>query len=145
MAVETPPRYELTDAYHGEGLTLAEVADRFDVSETTVYRWFDQYEIDTRSRGPREKPHVHFRTDGKGYERWIDAVGDGRRVVRVHRLVAVAEYGFYRVAGNHVHHESGVPWDNRPDNLIPLTPSEHNALSEPDVSQRERDGDGRFA
>lgn len=43
----------------------------------------------------------------------------------IHRLVAVAEYGFDEVDGNHVHHKNGVRFDNRPSNLEVLSNSEH--------------------
>jgi len=45
--------------------------------------------------------------------------------IAIHRLVAVAEYGFDCVANAEVHHINSIPWDNRPCNLIPLDQSEH--------------------
>jgi len=45
--------------------------------------------------------------------------------IQIHRLVAIAEYGFEAVENSHVHHINSIPWDNRPSNLIPLSPSEH--------------------
>lgn len=43
----------------------------------------------------------------------------------IHRLVAVAEYGFDAVAGKHVHHKNGIRWDNRPENLEPADQKTH--------------------
>lgn len=43
----------------------------------------------------------------------------------LHRLIAVAEYGFQAVKDNDIHHESEVAWDNRPSNLRPVDPGEH--------------------
>jgi hypothetical protein len=44
----------------------------------------------------------------------------------VHRLLAIAEHGTDAVAGQHVHHKNGIPFDNRPENLELLSPSEHS-------------------
>ncbi len=55
--------------------------------------------------------HVYLRVDGV--------------LVAVHRLVAAAEYGTEAIRGKHIHHLNGVPFDNRPSNLSPLTPAEH--------------------
>jgi hypothetical protein len=46
-------------------------------------------------------------------------------MVKIHRLAAVAWFGYEAVVGKDVHHVSGIPWDNREDNLEPLDPSEH--------------------
>jgi transcriptional regulator with PAS, ATPase and Fis domain len=43
----------------------------------------------------------------------------------IHRLVAVAEYGFDAVVENHVHHKNHIPWDNRPSNLELMSQEEH--------------------
>jgi len=45
--------------------------------------------------------------------------------VPIHRLVAVAEYGFDAVVDKEIHHKNGMPWDNRPENLEPLSKEEH--------------------
>lgn len=42
-----------------------------------------------------------------------------------HRLQMVAEHGFEELIGKVVHHKNEIPWDNRPDNLELLSPSEH--------------------
>lgn len=54
---------------------------------------------------------------------------DGKNLrFALHRLIAVAEYGFDEVCGKDVHHKNGVRWDNRPSNLDVLTRSEHIEL-----------------
>lgn len=45
--------------------------------------------------------------------------------VCLHRLVAVAEYGFDAVDGMHVHHKNRIPWDNRGRNIELKSPSDH--------------------
>jgi len=46
----------------------------------------------------------------------------------VHRLAAVAWFGFDAVKNKHVHHKNGIPWDNRECNLEPISPEEHNTI-----------------
>lgn len=41
----------LRELYHGEGLTLAKVGERLDVSEATIHRWMDHHGIDRRNGG----------------------------------------------------------------------------------------------
>jgi len=62
-----------------------------------------------------------FYTSPRGYEELIHL----RNTVRVHRLAAVAWYGFDAVADKVVHHENNIPWDNREDNLRAVTAEEH--------------------
>jgi len=45
--------------------------------------------------------------------------------VPIHRLVAVAKYGFDAVENQQVHHRNGVRFDNRPENLGLMSNSEH--------------------
>lgn len=146
MAKERPSKRELERLYHDEGKTMSEVGDSIGVSETTVYRWMDEVGVNRRKRGPRasRNPATYY-MDDKGYMKWVSDSSGHRDVVAVHRLLAVAEHGFDAVKSKHVHHESNVPWDNRPGNLTPLEPGEHNSLSRPDVRKRKRDSKGRFA
>lgn len=46
----------------------------------------------------------------------------------VHRLLAIAKYGPDIVKDKHVHHKNGIRWDNRPENIGLLDPSEHSKL-----------------
>lgn len=42
----------LKELYHGEGLSLSEIADRFDTTAPTISRWMDKHGIEKRSQGP---------------------------------------------------------------------------------------------
>lgn len=46
----------------------------------------------------------------------------------IHRLVAVAEYGYDAVCGSHIHHKNKHRIDNRPKNLVPLEEEKHSAV-----------------
>lgn len=73
-----------------------------------------------------QKKIATYRHDDQGYAKWVDQV-DGYRVVLVHRLLAVAEYGFDAVQNRVVHHSNGVKWDNRPENIEIKTMSDHQS------------------
>lgn len=80
-----------------------------------------------------------FRTNSSGYEIWGVYDGGDDLTPLVHRLVAVAEYGFDAVCGKVVHHESEIPWDNRPGNLRLMEDTDHAQLHD-----NQRDKAGRF-
>jgi hypothetical protein len=74
---------------------------------------------------PNFKRFAPYELNVSGYAQWRNGAVEH---VLVHRLLAVAEYGFDAVAGKHIHHKNGIRWDNRLENLEVLTPSEHAKL-----------------
>jgi biotin operon repressor len=140
----------LREQYVEQGKTLAEVAEALGCSSPTVNKWLRRYGIEIRApaserdysgrSSPRFVNYARFETNGDGYETWRSRT-DGRAYVSVHRLAAVAWFGYETVAENDVHHLNGVPWDNRESNLDPLDPNEHRSRH---AQERERDS-GRFA
>jgi len=125
----------LRELYHDKEMSTHEIGEEFDCDRTTVLRWMRIHGIERRDR---KKAHrmakfnrwARYRTTQQGYEEWRSPDKDikGERSVRVHRLVAVAEHGLEALKGKVVHHKNGVSWDNRPENLELLTPSEHSKL-----------------
>ena len=77
-------------------------------------RWDNRIENirDIRARPPQLKTHP------SGHERFVCEVGGEQDIVSHHRLLYVAENGFDALdPEDHVHHKSGIEWDNRPGNL----------------------------
>jgi hypothetical protein len=74
-----------------------------------------------KSKARSEPAGFHI---NNGYEVSSCSLSDSDSI-GIHRLVAVAEYGIEAVSDRQVHHINGIPWDNRPENLLPLTESEH--------------------
>lgn len=68
-----------------------------------------------------ERADVSYRMNENGYM----VIQSGNTYVRLHRLVAVADYGFNFVAERDVHHRIDVPWLNFGDNLVPVTSEQH--------------------
>lgn len=105
----------LRSLYHDRGLSLRAIADELGCHYTTVHEYMARFGIERRaaSHDPDPDGHAAFVHHSRGYEAWVDR----SRLALVHRLVAVAERGFDAVADGVVHHENGIPWDNRPSNL----------------------------
>lgn len=121
----------IRELYYGEKMTQKEVAEEFGCHLATVKRWMNRHGIETRSHMEAVKNRwrlepAEFVTGKDGYEFHRTNYEGERLQFRHHRLLAVALYGFDSVKDKHVHHKSGVEWDNRHSNLELLTPSEHS-------------------
>jgi len=122
--------------YCEENLSTIQIADQFGVNKETIRNWMIRHGIERRDKADKHRrEHATFKTGSKGYEWWRDYHG-GEKVVGVHQLVAVAEYGFDMVAGKDTHHRNKIPWDNRPENIEVMSQSEHSS-----THARERVGD----
>lgn len=119
---------KLRQLYVEQEVSSEEMARRWGCDAKTVRNNLDRYGIERRSPGfYQKKPYAKYSVEETGYCNWWDStrIGGGIKRIAVHRLLAVTEYGFDAVAGNHVHHQNGVKWDNRPDNITVESPSEH--------------------
>jgi hypothetical protein len=131
----------LREKYHGEGLTAEEMGDMCGVSPAAIYKWMDRNNIERRPKDQCQRnEYAGFATQQSGYETWRSHNSDGTEDrVRVHRLLAVAKYGFEAVGGMHVHHKNGIKWDNRIENVEIFTPTEHRAAHDEYVGAPWRD------
>lgn len=126
--------------HHDDGLSQRKMGDELGCSQKTVRRWMERLGVEKRDlseaqSGRRNHTWVErasFYTHRAEGEVWTVHDSDESSLVTVHRLLAVAEYGFDAVKGMHVHHKNGVPWDNRPSNIELLTPEEHGRLHRKD-------------
>jgi len=117
----------LNELYVHRGWSMANVGELFDKSEGTIGYWIKKYGIETRDRikasaDTRWKGDRIYIEQG-GYTSWKHGEG---QYMRLHRLLAVAKYGFEEVKGMDVHHKNEIPWDNRMDNIELMTRSEHS-------------------
>lgn len=127
VAQQKPYRDEelLRELYDEKKLSTNKIGDRLDCSPTTVRKYLKEFGIELRSQAESLSYHhgnhpneVPINIHGVGYPRWNHTYRSGdKHGVFVHRLLAVAEFGFEAVAENEVHHKNGIHWDNRPDNL----------------------------
>lgn len=112
--------------YWDEGRSAREIANRLGCSKEPVDRAMRDHGIPHR-RPDWERP-PGFGTDYLGYERWRHQIDGTKYSVSVHRLLAVAEFGFDAVADMQIHHMNSIPWDNRPSNIELLSIEDHTRL-----------------
>lgn len=112
----------LQTLYWEKGMSQRNIADSVSCGKQTVSRWMDRLDVESY-KPPAERP-PNFRVKD-GYECWQTLVGEITRQVQVHRLLAVAEYGFDAVCEIDVHHKNSIKWDNRPENIEPKDRSQH--------------------
>jgi IS30 family transposase len=121
----------LREKYHGEGMSITDISEELGVSRMPISRALDRHDIEAHPDDYRSwnlHPSFMIKPDGYyvAYSTRRDENGDKKQNrIRIHRLVAVAEYGVDAVAGNVVHHKNGVPWDNRPENLEVMSKEDH--------------------
>ena len=104
-----------------------ELANQWGCDQATISNWLKRFDIESRDTGDYlSQGYVTLKQSSKGQLTWQDYSQPSRgKIMRVSRLVAVSEFGIDAVKGKVVHHRNGIPWDNRPENLELLTPSEH--------------------
>lgn len=131
--------------YREERMPMTQIADRWDCSPTTVRDWVERHGIEkwTRSQacqlGHGHSPYsVPFQTHTTGAEVWRHSHNCESNMVYVHRLLAVAEFGFDAVDDNVVHHKNHVRWDNRPENLELMDHGDHTVHHKKKVDDQTR-------
>jgi len=124
-----PTEWLLSNLYTTLRQSTREIAEMLGYSKPTVVKHLKRHGIPLRESN-RKRP-VHFgtysNTTGFAYEVWQHNLAEGRERVYVHRLLAVAKYGFDAVCDMDVHHRNEVPWDNRHGNIGLMDHSEHRA------------------
>ncbi|TKX82040.1 HNH endonuclease [Halorubrum sp. SD626R] len=127
-------RDRLEELYIDEQRTQREISEILGCGQDTIKRWLHRFDIPTRTdAGPAEMAEarrvnrVTYDTS-RGYPRARSSNPNGGvDSVRIHRLLAISEYGAEKVSGNVVHHKNTIPWDNRPSNIEVMSRGEHSA------------------
>ena len=131
MTKEYQKESVLRDLYHRQRLSSRDIAERFGVNKSTILDWMRRNGIERRERAESHrtsmlKKPASLSIHPRGYEYWKTRYNGDAAYVYVHRLLAVAEYGFDEVASNVVHHKNNIEWDNRPENLEVMGRIEHH-------------------
>lgn len=128
----------LKEKYIDEQRSIADLANECGVAKTTITHWLKKFGIGVRSQSDaakiRAKRYVHTIPDNeklhptfynrRGYE--VIKCGVNDKHVEHHRLLATLLVDdLSELDGMHVHHENGVRWDNRLENLGILSVSDH--------------------
>lgn len=118
----------LKELYYGQKLSMQGVADKLGCTKSKVRYWLKKHGIKRRSQSQAMAVGTgapSLETSHHGYEKFQHCYRQNHSVLLVHRLLAVAEYGFGSVCGAEIHHKNGIPWDNRSENIEPLSEQEH--------------------
>ena len=121
----------LHEAYIDKKKSAKEIADGWGCSRSHIRSKLEEYGIPRRSLPESQlakylrDPDIPIRTDRDGYERIEHHYNGDRTRVAVHRLLAVAEFGFDVLRDKHVHHGKegdalpacNIPWANWPGNI----------------------------
>ena len=131
----------LRQLYVDEGLSMNQIRKGWGCSGSTVSKHLGEHGIDKRTRSEAANMShsgtmygTNLGMDSDNYMRWTP----GDKYLSVHRLLAVAEWGFDAVCGMHVHHKNEIRWDNRPENLELITNSDHQKHHHTKVSGMDR-------
>jgi len=128
---------KLRELYWGESLSMGQVAERLDTDKDRVAYWMGVHGVETR-RAYSEQNYASLRVE-EGYTLWREYYDGEYNRVPVHRLLAVAEYGYDAVVGKDVHHKNGIRFDNRPSNIEPVDPSEHRRIHGEERADEQRE------
>lgn len=138
----------LKELYVDRRLSAYEIADELGCGQNAVYTALDDFDIERRSDSEATKCRQNrkpacYRTLGRdGYELWTNTHGDTTYRCCVHKLAAVAWFGFDAVAGSVIHHENRIPWDNREENLTVI--SDQNQHAKLHHKERQRNEMGQY-
>lgn len=130
VADHTDPEW-LYEQYVEMEKSTNQIANEVGENQGTIWYHLDKHGINTRDRMEEVKkscrvPYANYHMTHDGHMRWKTTVSENKeKAIGVHRLLAIAEYGFDAVCGKEVHHKNRIPWDNRPENLEPLTQGDH--------------------
>lgn len=134
-----PGRDELERLYFDEGLDQETIGERYGVTQSAVSHAFKRHGLTGRHESETHRVEwASFGMTSAGYEKWSAHYRGDSEGVYVHRLLAVAEFGFDAVADSVVHHRNHIPWDNRPDNIALFdSQSEHSRYHAANVAPEE--------
>lgn len=127
------PEDELRRLYVDEGLPAERIGERIGCSKGTILNRLHEYGITVRET----EDYAHdgpprLKTRKNGYEVFCFQDGEETFYCPHHRLLAIADgtdpYEVFQGHDTHVHHENGVKWDNRVENLSVMDASEHLSL-----------------
>ena len=138
----------LEELYVQRGLSAYNIADELGCGAATVYEALDDFGIERRSgsktkRIQSSREPANYRTHSRdGYEEVYTQASGENQFARVHRLCAVAWFGYENVVDSVVHHKKPVEWLNTEENLELMDSQSEHAKEH--SGTRERDSGGQY-
>jgi predicted DNA-binding protein YlxM (UPF0122 family) len=138
----------LEKLYVEKRLSAYEIADRLGCGTTAIYDSLEDFNIEKREQATtlqitQNRQPACYRTNARdGYEEWFNQHNGKSHYCRVHRLAAVAWFGFDDVKDKIIHHSNGIPWLNIEDNLeVVESQAEHARMHH---EKRKRNAKGEY-
>lgn len=133
----------LREKYWERGMTVHEMGDEVGCCGQTIVNWMEKHGIDRRTNrenlGSKKvtlsMTHGEFGKIPGGYVQFQSyVVEDGEynySVCGSHQLLAISEgadpHKVFTEGENVVHHENGLKWDNRPENIMVMNGRAHSS------------------
>jgi len=121
----------LTHLHHEEGLSMAEIGEKYGMTGNGIAYWFDEHDIEIKNDRYDIPEWSIFLSDSGGYNGYPVMKGCDGTEVPVHHLVVIADgadpYDVFANESMNVHHRNGFKCDNRPSNLELVDRSEHGS------------------
>lgn len=124
---------KLEQLYLQEKKNIYEIGEELDANPVTIHKWLNRHDIPRRTRSESQrlrhgtKAPVSIKIHRDGYLTSYFNHKNEYFEVRIHRLAAVAWFGFDEVRDKVIHHKNTHRMDNRESNLEPMTLGEHSA------------------
>lgn len=125
----------LKDLYQEKSRT--EIANDYGVTVKVITSALESIDVEFRSHSEATKKYyedhgLHDGNDPKDpylthHSQGYEEIRHWQQRIYVHRLSAIAWFGYDAVKDQHVHHCNNIPWDNREENLEAMSESEHRS------------------
>lgn len=126
---------DLEGLYYKDKLTVDEIAKRYSVGSTTVYRRMDEFSIARRNQDEHGWTWKGIKRSKQGYiyvlldsNNPMYSMAFGRGYIPEHRLVMARHLNRCLAKSEVVHHKNGIRDDNRIENLELLPSAQNHTL-----------------
>jgi hypothetical protein len=119
--------------HHEKKMSISQIADKFDVTNTTISSWMDRLGVEKIYRNKYKKFKICYTENAPYPALSLNRNKDGRTYIFEHQMVMLAQgYSINDVFGQSnydIHHLNSHKCDNRPGNLQLIDKTMHGRMS----------------